>query len=114
MGTALLSARKLIIAGAFTVAATVPAIAPVFFSPVDLSAQQSGCAHGEDSDLYTGACVPYLVPNSHGASNSACPPGVSGAECGGSTGGNFGPHMPAPVPPSPEEQELADVVTPGY
>jgi hypothetical protein len=113
MGTALLSARKVIIMGAFTVAAAVPAIAPVVFAPADLSAQ-SGCANGEDGDLYTGACVPYLVPNTHGASNSACPPGVSGAECGGPTGLQTGPHMPAPVPPSPEEQELADIVTPGY
>jgi hypothetical protein len=41
----------------------------------DLSAQQTGCANGEEGDLYTGA---------------------------------------GPLPPSQEEQDLADVVTPGF
>jgi hypothetical protein len=115
MGTAYLSARKLIIAGAFTFAATIPSMAPVVFAPADLSAQQSGCSNGEEGDLFTGSCVPYLVPNTHATSNNMCPAGVSGSECGGPTGQvGPAPHMPAPMPPSQEEQDLADVVTPGY
>jgi hypothetical protein len=99
MGIAFVSARKLIIAGAFTIAATVPSIAPVLFPPADLSAQQSGCVTGEEGDLYTGACVPYLVPNSQGAGSELRVPQ---------------PGMPGPLPPSQEEQDLADVVTPGF
>jgi hypothetical protein len=99
MGTACVSARKLVIAGAFTIAATIPSIAPLLLTPADLSAQQSGCANGEEGDLYSGVCVPYLVPNSQ------------------ATGGGIEipqPGMPGPLPPSQEEQDLADVVTPGY
>ena len=99
MGIAFVSARKLVIAGAFTIAATIPSIAPVLFTPADLSAQQSGCVTGEEGDLYTGACVPYLVPNSQGTSSGLAVPR---------------PGMPGPLPPSQEEQDLADVVTPGY
>ena len=47
MGIAFVSARKLVIAGAFTIAATIPSITPVLFTPADLSAQQSGCVTGE-------------------------------------------------------------------
>jgi len=99
MGIAFVSARKLVFAGAFTFAATLPSIAPVLFTPADLSAQQSSCTNGEEGDLYTGACVPYLVPNSQ------------------ATGGGIDiprPGMPGPLPPSQEEEDLADVVTPGY
>nr|CRL67381.1 hypothetical protein CPGR_00407 [Mycolicibacterium malmesburyense] len=56
--------------------------------------------------------MPYLVPNTASPVNNACPPGVSGAECTGSTGNLVPPH-PAP-PKSPELQELENVVTPGY
>ncbi len=90
----MLSARNLIIAGAFTVAASLPSIAPVLLSPAELAAQDSGCATGgEEGDLYTGACVPYLVPN---------------------TGGLAEPATPTPFQPSPELEELEDVNTPGY
>ena len=111
MGTAQ-SARRFAIASAFTVVAGIAAVAPVIAIPAGLSAQQAGCANGEEGDLYTGACVPYLVPNTPGAS-SGCPPGVSGAEC---TGQAAAPPPPAPTPfqPSPELQELEDVATPGY
>ena len=71
----------------------------MLFTPADLSAQQSGCANGEEGDLYTGACVPYLVPNSQGTGSALDVPQ---------------PGMPGPLPPSQEEQDLADVVTPGY
>lgn len=97
MGTASLSARKLAIVGAFVVAAAVPSIAPVLFSPTDLSAQ--GCTSGEEGDAYTGACVPYLVPNSPNANPLLPVPQ---------------PGQPGPLPPSLEEQDLAEVVTPGY
>jgi hypothetical protein len=99
MGIAVVFARKLFIAGVFTIAGTVASIAPVLVAPADLSAQQSGCANGEEGDLYTATCVPYLVPNSPGSASAIDVPR---------------PGMPGPLPPSPEEQELQDVVTPGY
>ena len=98
MGIAVVFARKLIVAGALTIAGTVASIAPVL-TPAELSAQQSGCAIGEEGDLYTGTCIPYLVPNSPGSASAIDVPR---------------PGMPGPLPPSQEEQELQDVVTPGY
>ncbi|MCV7283073.1 hypothetical protein H7J88_25910 [Mycolicibacterium flavescens] len=113
MRTSKLSARNLIIAGAFTVAATLSSIAPVLATPGPLVAQDSGCSTGEEGDLYTGACVPYLVPNTPGASNVACPTGVSGAECT-APAQPAAPATPKPFQPSPEEQELEAVSTPDY
>ncbi|OBG17014.1 hypothetical protein A5765_06745 [Mycolicibacterium celeriflavum] len=116
-----LSARRLILAGGFAVAAVAPALGVVASMPAVAPVHLANCPAGEDEDLYAGQCVPYLVPNSPASAatpaNSGCPPGVSGAECGGSTGNEVGsprPRMPAPVPPQEPEQELAEVVTPGY
>ena len=101
------------IAGGFAVAAAAPMIAAFVSASPGLPTHLAACPVGEDSDLYSGACVPYLVPNTPGsAANSACPPGVSGAECVGSTGNLASP--PPPPPPSPELQELEDIATPGY
>lgn len=116
-----LAARRLMIAAGFAVAAVAPALGMVAAAPSMPPAQLANCPTGEEQDLYAGQCVPYLVPNSPAAAaapaNSGCPPGVSGAECGGSTGNDFGsarPRMPAPVPPQQPEQELAEIATPGY
>ncbi|KUI40773.1 hypothetical protein AU198_15555 [Mycobacterium sp. GA-1199] len=104
---------RLTIAGAFAVAvAAAPLTAAVVATSPSPPGQLAACPPGEDSDLYSGHCVPYLVPNTASAVNNACPPGVSGAECTGSTGNQVPPH--APPGPSPELQELEDVVTPGY
>lgn len=104
--------RRLTIAGGFALAAVAPIFAAVVATSPSVPSQLAACPAGEDSDLYSGTCVPYLVPNTASPVNNACPPGVSGAECTGSTGNLVPPH-PAPGP-SPELQELEDVVTPGY
>lgn len=116
-----LSARRLILSGGFVLAAMAPVVGVVISVPSIPPSQLANCPTGEEEDLYAGQCVPYLVPNSPAAAavpaNSTCPPGVSGTECTGSTGNEVGspvPRMPAPVPPQEPEQELADVVTPGY
>jgi hypothetical protein len=116
-----LSVRRLIIACGFVLAAVAPVVGVVLSLPSIPPSQLANCPIGEEEDVYVGHCVPYLVPNSPAGAavpaNSACPPGVSGAECGGSTGNQVGspvPRMPAPVPPQEPEQELAEVVTPGY
>jgi hypothetical protein len=57
------SARRLIIAGAFAAAAAIaPAVAVFAATPAVTPLAQ--CAGGEENDLYTGVCVPHLVPNS--------------------------------------------------
>lgn len=104
--------RRLTIAGGFVIATAAPVIAAFVAAAPGLPSPLAACPPGEDSDLYSGTCVPYLVPNTATAVNNACPPGVSGAECTGSTGNLVPPH--APPGPSPELQELEDVVTPGY
>jgi hypothetical protein len=90
------SPRNLIVAGAFALAVTVPSLAATLISPAEPSAQPP-CVSGEEGDLFTGTCVPYMVPNSGSTAIGVPQPG-----------------MPGPLPASPEEQELADVATPGY
>ncbi len=96
MRISFVSTRNLIIAGAFAIAATVPGVAAALISPAELSAQPP-CAHGEENDLFVGTCVPYMVPNSGSTAIGVPQPGE-----------------PGPLPASPEEQELADIATPGY
>ncbi len=103
---------RLTIAGGFVLATVAPILAAVVATSPSVPSQLAACPAGEDSDLYSGTCVPYLVPNTASPVNNACPPGVSGAECTGSTGNLVPPH--ASPGPSPELQELEDVVTPGY
>jgi hypothetical protein len=57
------SARRLIIAGAFAAAAAVAPAVAVVAMPTP-AAPLAQCAGGEENDLYTGTCVPHLVPNS--------------------------------------------------
>lgn len=104
---ALITTRHLLISACFasTVAATL--------AVGGLSAPSSvlaACPNGEDPDNYTGTCVPYLVPNSP-SSNSLCPPGVSGTECGSA---EVQSTPTAPVAPTGPEQELEDVSTPDF
>lgn len=104
--------RRLTLAGGFAVAAATPIVAAFVAASPGVPTQLAQCPSGEHNDPYTGTCVPFLTPNTAATVNSACPSGVSGAECGGSSGNQVQP--PGPPPPSPEEQELQDIVTPGY
>jgi hypothetical protein len=62
MATFQFPARRLIIAGGFAVAvAAAPAIA-VFAEPTPAPAPLA-CPGGEEADIYTGNCVPHVVPN---------------------------------------------------
>ena len=106
--TALIPMRHLIITACSGIAAVAAAIA-IASLPAP-STVLAACPNGEDNDTYTGNCVPYLVPNSP-SSNSLCPPGVSGTECG-SSGIQATPT--APVAPTGPEQGLEDVSTPDF
>jgi hypothetical protein len=59
-----ISARRLIITGGFALAvAAAPAVA-AFAGPSAGPVAQPSCPAGEESDMYTGMCVPHTVPNS--------------------------------------------------
>jgi hypothetical protein len=65
MATFQLSARRLILAGGFAVAvAAAPAIAVFAVPAPDAAPIAQGCPSGEESDQFTGNCVPHTVPNS--------------------------------------------------
>ncbi|MDV3124139.1 hypothetical protein M1247_04380 [Mycobacterium sp. 21AC1] len=110
--------RRLIIAGGFAIAAMAPVVTAVGAAPHSAPAQLAACPGGEENDTFTDNCAPYLVPNSPApASASVCPPGVTGAECGGSTEIQQNPaqnQMPGPITPQQPEEELQDVSTPDY
>ena len=65
MATFQFPARRLILAGGFAVAvATAPAIAVFAVPAEDTSVPVAQCPTGEDSDPFTGVCIPHTVPNS--------------------------------------------------
>lgn len=65
MATFQLSARRLILAGGFAVAvAAAPAIGAFAVPTTDIAPIAQGCPGGEESDQFTGVCVPHTVPNS--------------------------------------------------
>ncbi len=108
MQTLLQTARRLAIAGAFVAA---PLIAAVILAHPGQPASLAQCAPGEDGDLYTGQCVPYLVPNSPA---SGCPAGVSGAECNVQSQPVSHPPDVRGDQPAEPEQSLLEVSTPDY
>lgn len=106
--TALITTRQLILTScsAITVLAATTAIDAL---PVP-STVLTACSNGEEQDTYTGNCIPYLVPNSP-SSNSLCPPGVHGAECGSA---EIKTVPTAPTAPTGPRQALEDVSTPNF
>ncbi|OMC35124.1 hypothetical protein A5740_08405 [Mycobacterium sp. GA-1841] len=124
MTAILVTARRLLTACAFAVVALAPAVTGIAAAPTNSVAPLADCPTGEDGDVYTGTCAPYLVPNSPEAPAVAptpdadlCPPGVSGSQCTPSTGGKASPsgsELPGSVAPSGPEQSLQDVSTPDF
>jgi hypothetical protein len=65
MSTFLISTRRLIVAGGFTPAvAAAPAVTMVAVAHPPHVAPLAACTPGEEEDVYTTVCTPYLVPNS--------------------------------------------------
>ena len=90
MATLQLPARRLILAGGFAVAiAATPAIA-VFALPAHDATSVAQCPAGEETDTFTGTCLPHLVPNSP-AFGTTSPTGglptVDGIPCSGANSG---------------------------
>jgi hypothetical protein len=60
-----ISTRRLIVAGGFTLAvAAAPAVAMVAVAHPTHSAPVAACTPGEEEDVFTTVCTPFLVPNS--------------------------------------------------
>jgi len=91
MTTYPITARRLILAGGFAVAiAITPAVAIVAHSTH--SAPLAACNTGEEEDVFTTSCTPFLVPNSPDGftSTAANPdiPEIEGVPClGGRSSG---------------------------
>ena len=93
MATFQLSARRLILASGFAVAvAAAPAISVLAVPATDIAPIAQGCPSGEESDQFTGVCVPHTVPNSGSSPYSTTPqnpdiPTVMGIPCAGHNSG---------------------------
>lgn len=66
MATYPMPLRRLILACGFAVAAVAAPAITAITAPMP-TGPATACASGEESDLYTGNCVPHTVPNSRGA-----------------------------------------------
>jgi hypothetical protein len=86
MTTYPITARRLVLAGGFAIAiAIAPAVALVV-QPTH-SVPLAACDSGEEEDVFTTSCTPFMVPNSpQGFSSTAANPDipeVSGVPCVG-------------------------------
>lgn len=115
--------RRLLIAGGFVLAVSAPAFAAATAPSIPLAA----CPNGEEGDIYTDTCTPFIVPNSPATpapqldvtvpTSTQCPAGVTGNQCAGSADGPVSapqPVIPGGVAPGQPEEELQNVDTPGY
>jgi hypothetical protein len=90
MATFQFPARRLILAGGFAVAvAAAPVVAVFAVSASDIPAPSiAACPGGESEDVYTGVCVPDLVPNSPAFQSAPGGlPSISGIPCTGANSG---------------------------
>jgi hypothetical protein len=84
--------RRFVIAGGFALAvAAAPAVAALAVPSGAPASHLAVCASGEDSDQYTGECVPFAVPNSPSpfTTSAANPdiPEIDGVPCTGRDSG---------------------------
>ena len=109
MTTYPITTRRLILASGFAIAIGItPAIAivahPTHSTPV------AQCSSGEEEDVFTTSCTPFLVPNSQGFTTTAANPDIpeiDGVPCTGADSGaciglaeNAEAAGPQPVPRS--------------
>jgi hypothetical protein len=102
------SARRLLLAGGFALAvAAAPVVAAVTVPPAASGSHVADCASGEDADQFTGACVPFVVPNSPSpfTTSAANPdiPEIDGVPCTGHDSGaciGLAEDAPQYVPPT--------------
>jgi hypothetical protein len=104
------TARRLLLAGGFALAIAVTPAVAIATHPMQL-APQAACTSGEEEDVFTTSCTPYLVPNSpQGFTSTAANPDIpeiDGVPCTGHDSGaciglseNAEAEGPQPVPRS--------------
>jgi hypothetical protein len=81
-----ITARRLIFAGGFALAIAIAPAAAIVAQPTH-SVPLAACDSGEEEDVFTTSCTPFMVPNSPQGftSNSANPdiPEIDGVPCTG-------------------------------
>lgn len=86
MTTYPITPRRLILAGGFAIAIAIAPAAAIVAHPTH-SAPLAACNSGEEEDVFTTTCTPFMVPNSPGGftSTAANPdiPEVEGVPCTG-------------------------------
>jgi hypothetical protein len=90
MTTYPVSTRRVLIAGAFAIAVAVAPAAAIATHTTD-STPLAQCASGEEEDVFTTTCTPFLVPNSpEGFTSTAANPDIpeiNGVPCTGRDSG---------------------------
>ncbi len=74
-----LSARRLILAGGFALAVAIAPAAGILAQPTSATDSQplAACDTGEEEDVFTTSCTPFLVPNSpEGFTTTAANPDI--------------------------------------
>jgi hypothetical protein len=110
MATYLSSGRRLILAGGLALAVAAAPIAAMI-APTTHETPLAACNSGEEEDVYTTTCTPFLVPNSpSGFTTTAANPDIpeiDGIPCVGRSSGaciglaeNAEAEGPQPVPRS--------------
>lgn len=94
MGNFLVPTRRLILAAVLALAVVgTPAVALMAMPGAVVSTPLAACTGGEEADVYTTTCVPFMVPNSPDDSgfttNAANPdiPEIDGVPCTGRDSG---------------------------
>jgi hypothetical protein len=110
MTTYPITTRRLILAGGFAIAIAIAPAAAIVAHPTH-STPLAACDSGEEEDVFTTSCTPYLVPNSsQGFTTTAANPDIpeiDGVPCTGADSGaciglaeNAEAEGPQPVPRS--------------
>jgi hypothetical protein len=90
MTTYPITTRRLILAGGFAIAIAIAPAAAIVAHPTH-SAPQAACDSGEEEDVFTTSCTPFLVPNSpQGFTTTAANPDIpeiDGIPCTGRDSG---------------------------
>jgi hypothetical protein len=90
MTTYPISTRRLIFAGGFALAIAIAPAAAIAAQPTD-STPLAQCSSGEEEDVFTTSCTPFLVPNSpQGFTSTAANPDIpeiEGVPCTGRDSG---------------------------
>jgi hypothetical protein len=113
MTTYPITTRRLILAGGFAIAIAIAPAAAFVAHPTDSTDFKplAACNSGEEEDVFTTSCTPYLVPNSpEGFTSTAANPDIpeiAGVPCTGADSGaciglaeNAEDAGPQPVPRS--------------